>query len=206
MTPLELGRRTVLCVDSEARSRVELAAALTDYQVFFASNAFEALRQINTRGFHGYVLEYWLPDLAGPTLCREIRKLDPHAPIVFCTAAQRPSDRARALRAGAQAYLYKPVNAAELKARLEAYLSAADIESVRARVDEERAIHDELQRRITHARERAAQAALLATQSIERTARIRAMKAFIAAHGTRAHFEHWWPQVFHSTRAGIDVS
>ncbi|MES2562498.1 MAG: response regulator, partial [Pseudomonadota bacterium] len=144
---------------------------------------------MNSRGFHGYVLDYWLPDLAGTTLCREIRKVDPHAPIVFCTSAEQPHDRSRAMRAGAQAYLYKPINAAKLWNELNIYLSAADIESLRARVDAQRAIHDELERRLTYARECAAHATCLAEQSFERTARIRAMKAFIDARGSRAQFD-----------------
>jgi DNA-binding response OmpR family regulator len=198
-------QRTVLCVDSDPQCRAELAEALTNYQLVFAPTAFEALRQINIHGFHGYVLDYWLPDLAGPTLCREIRKLDPHGPIVFCTAAERPDDRARAFRAGAQAYLLKPIDAAKLKAELRSYLSAADMQSLRAKVDEERAIHEELERRLNYARERSATAASLAAESFERTARIRAMRAFVEARGTRAHFEHWWPQVFQSTRDKIDI-
>jgi DNA-binding response OmpR family regulator len=201
----DFGRKTVLCVDSDPQSRAEIAAALRQYEVVFATNAFEALAQINSRGFHGYVLDYWLPDLAGPTLCREIRKVDPHAPIVFCTWADQPHDRARGMRAGAQAYLYKPIDAAKLWNELNIYLSAADIESLRARVDEQRSIHDELERRLTYARERGAHAACLAEQSIERTARIRAMKAFIDGGGSRAQFEHWWPQAFENSRAGFDV-
>jgi DNA-binding response OmpR family regulator len=206
MSAMEFSGRTVLCVDSHAESREALVAALDDYDVSLASNAFEALGQINRRGFHGYVLDYWLSDLPGATLCQEIRKLDPHAPIVFCTAAQRPVDRARALRAGAQGYLHKPVDAALLRAKLKALFLTADVESLRARIDEERAIHDELQRRSLYARERSAEAMSLSAQSVERTARIRAMKAFVEARGTRAHFEHWWPQVFQSTRAQGDRS
>ena len=47
----------------------------------------------------------WAADWSGPSLCREIRKIDPHGTIVFCTAAARDNDRARAMRAGANAYL-----------------------------------------------------------------------------------------------------
>ena len=42
-------------------------------------------------------------------------------------------------------------------------------------------------------------------QSLERAARARAQKAFIAAGGTRAHFDRWWPHVFGSARASNGV-
>lgn len=191
----------MLCVDNDPESRVALATALAEHQVAFVSNAFEALSRLNTRGFHGYVLDYWLPDLSGPSLCLEIRKLDPHAPVVFCTSAARPEYRARAIRAGASGYLTKPVDPSALKEKLRRCLSMADVESVRARIEEQRAIQEELERRVAQVRERSASAAALAAQSLERTARTRAFKAFIEARGTRAHFERWWPQVFQSTRA-----
>ena len=35
-----------------------------------------------------------------------------------------------------------------------------------------------------------------AAQAIERTARAKAMKAFVEAGGALAHFERWWPQSF----------
>jgi DNA-binding response OmpR family regulator len=190
--------KSLLCVDPQAESRAALEVALVEHELVFAETAFEALGQLNSRGFHGYVLDYWLPDLAGPTLCREIRKLDPYAPIMFYTPATRPEDRARALRAGASAFLTKPADVMELKARLRTALWASEVENAKAKVDEEQAIQEELERRAAHARQRAANASGLAAASLERTARIRAFKAFMQARGTRAHFESWWPEVYES--------
>jgi hypothetical protein len=48
--------------------------------------------------------------------------------------------------------------------------------------------------------------AQLAESFIERRARTRAHEAFVAAGGSRAHFERWWPQVFGSARANRSVS
>jgi DNA-binding response OmpR family regulator len=156
--------------------------------------------------FHGYVLDYWLPDWWGPALCREIRKLDPHGPIVFCTAAVRDSDRQRALRAGANAYLRKPVKAEELRSTLRGCLTVAEMESLRAKVEEERAVQNELERRLHQAHSRMETAKELVASSIERTARAKAYKAFIEARGTRAHFENWWPHVFQRARAEHELA
>lgn len=200
-----LPSRTVLVVDDDPEFCNLLQEVLSDHTLIFAANAFEALRYVNSTTFHAYILDYWLPDWSGSALCREIRKTDPHTPIVFCTGAARDQDRARALRAGANAYLPKPVDPKTLRAKLGAFLSLAELESLRAKVEEERAVQDELERRLEYALAQSDHAKALAASSVERTARTRAYKAFIEAHGTRAHFESWWPQVFQSARANHNV-
>ena len=205
MSELAIGVRSILCVEDDAESRSVLANVLSDHKLVFASNAFEALRHVNAGSHHGYVLDYWLPDWSGPALCREIRKVDPHGPVVFCTAAARDSDRNRALRAGANAYLTKPIDPDALRAKLRAFLTLAEVESLRAKVDEEHAVQEELQRRLGNVIGQVNYARELVATSIERTARTRAYKAFIEARGTRAHFESWWPQVYSSVRASREA-
>ena len=196
---------TVLCVDPDPEARDLLPTLLPDFRLFFAATAFEALRELNARGYCGYLIDYWLPDWSGPALCREIRKIDPHAPIVFSSSAVRDQDRARALRAGANVYLCKPLDPLELRAKVKAFLTRAEIESVRAKIEEERAVQEELERRFQDAMQRVGYARQLEAASVERTARSRAYKAFIGARGTRAHFESWWPQVFSSASANRPV-
>lgn len=205
MSEHALPRRTVLVVDDDPEFCNLLQDVLSDHTLVFAKNAFEAIRYINGSTFHAYILDYWLPDWSGSALCREIRKSDPNAPIVFCTAAARDQDKARALRAGANAYLCKPLDPKTLRAKLGAFISLAELESLRAKVDEERAVQDELERRLQHAIQQTERAKALAASSIERTARNKAYKAFINARGTRAHFESWWPQVFQSARANHEA-
>ena len=205
MPEVAIGVRTILCVEDDAESRGVLANVLSDHKLVFAINAFEALRHVNAGSHHGYVLDYWLPDWSGPALCREIRKVDPHGPVVFCTAAARDSDRNRALRAGANAYLTKPIDPDALRAKLRAFLTLAEVESLRAKVDEEHAVQEELQRRLGNVIGQINYARELVATSIERTARTRAYKAFIEARGTRAHFESWWPQVYSSVRASREA-
>jgi DNA-binding response OmpR family regulator len=205
MTDLSLPRRTILVVDDDPEFRGVLEEILSDHTIAFARNAFEAIRQLNSGTFHAYILDYWLPDWSGVSLCREVRKTDPHAPIVFCTAAARDEDQARAMRAGASAYLCKPLDPRTLRAKLGAFISLSELESLRAKIEEERAVQDELERRLEYARTQSEHAKVLAASSIERTARGKAYKAFIDARGTRAHFESWWPQVYSSARANHRV-
>jgi DNA-binding response OmpR family regulator len=188
----------ILCVESNARSREGLQSALKEYDYAFAGNAYEALRALHTRPFDAYVLDYWMPDWSGPLLCREIRKRDPHPPIVFCTEAQTDLYRVRALRAGASAYLPKPIDAVLLGEKLRALLKFAESENLRAGNEAERALGEELKRRGVAGATCEATAQALAmlgptARSVERTARSRAYKAFIDSGGTRAQFERWWP-------------
>jgi CheY-like chemotaxis protein len=200
MINLDSARKSVLCVDEDTESRALLQHALPDFELVYVSSAFEAIREMNARAFDGYVLDYWLSDWAGPGLCRDIRKIDPHAPIVFCAGAARDQDRDRALRAGANAYLVKPIDSKELRSKFCKLLYLADAGSLHAKIAEEEAIQDELQRRVAHLRERAEAASRVSAQSFERIARIKAYKAFMQDRGTRAHFERWWPQVFQSAQ------
>jgi DNA-binding response OmpR family regulator len=205
VTDIALSRRTVLVVDDDLEFRGLLEEILSDHSLVFARNAFEAIRHVNASSFHAYILDYWLPDWSGPALCREIRKSDPHAPIVFCTAAARDQDQARAMRAGASAYLCKPLDPKTLRAKLGAFISLCEMESLRAKIEEERAVQEELERRLDSVVAQTDHARALAATSIERTARSKAYKAFIDARGTRAHFDSWWPQVFQSVRANRDA-
>jgi DNA-binding response OmpR family regulator len=194
-------------VDDDAETRSLLDELLSDYRVVYAQNAFEALSSVNSRSFHAYLLDYWLPDWSGPSLCRELRKIEPHAPIIFCTGAARDADRARALRAGANAYLCKPLDPDMLRGKLRTLLTLAQMESLQAKIEEERVVQEELERRLADTRSRLERANTLVASSIERTARSRAYRAFMEARGTRAHFDAWWPTVFRSARANReDVS
>jgi DNA-binding response OmpR family regulator len=166
-----------------------------------ACNAYEALRNFNARPFDAYVLDYWLPDWSGPSLCREIRKTDPNSPVVFYTDAASDQDRHRAMRAGASAYLCKPVEPDELRSSLGSLFTRSDVESLLAKTSAERAVDEVLVLRLARARPASGAHDESAARSLERAARARAYKVFIESGGTRANFDSWWPQVFGSARA-----
>jgi len=196
-----LRRRAVLCVQTDQAARDVLAETLHGCDCVAACNAYEALRNLNARPFDAYVLDYWLPDWSGPSLCREIRKSDPNSPVVFYTDAANDQDRQRALRAGASAYLCKPVEPEELRSSLGSLFRRSDVESLLAKSSAERAVDELLVLRLPRARAASAAQDESAARSLERAARSRAYKAFIESGGTRANFDSWWPQVFGSARA-----
>ena len=187
-------KHSILCVQPGQDSWETLGAVLHEHDCVFAKNAYEALREFHRRSFDAYLLEFWLPDWAGPALCREIRGVDPNSSILFCATPIGEEYEKKALRAGADAYLSKPLDPEVLTTKVRELLTESHSLSLRAKRQAELAASEALERRAT-------QAAL--NQSLERVARSRAYKAFIESGGTRANFDRWWPQLFSSVQATI---
>jgi DNA-binding response OmpR family regulator len=103
-------RPRVLYVDDDADSREMLTAILkfSRIEAKTAATAAEALHFIQTERFDLYLLDSCLPDLDGFELCRRMRSLDSHTPILFFSGAAYDGDRKRGIDAGANAYLVKP--------------------------------------------------------------------------------------------------
>jgi DNA-binding response OmpR family regulator len=70
--------------------------------------AAEALSSIQAERFDLYLLDSQLPDLDGFELCRQVRDLDAHTPILFFSGAAYETDKQKGLEAGANAYVNKP--------------------------------------------------------------------------------------------------
>lgn len=68
------------------------------------------------------VLDWMLPDLAGPEFCKVIRSRFFDVPILMLTGRATPTDVAEGLTSGADDYLTKPFSIVELMARIQALL------------------------------------------------------------------------------------
>lgn len=100
----------VLCVDDDEDSREMLSLVLKFKRIDTKAvgTAAQALLLIEAERFDLYLLDAWLPDLDGFELCRRMRELDPHTPILFFSGAAYEADKKRAIEAGANAYVTKP--------------------------------------------------------------------------------------------------
>jgi len=77
------------------------------------------------------LMDIQMPDIDGLEAMRQIRA-DPqlsNVPIIAVTALAMPSDRARCLEAGVNAYISKPVRLRELVTTIEQYLHPARTDS-----------------------------------------------------------------------------
>jgi DNA-binding response OmpR family regulator len=103
-------RPRVLCVDDDEDSRVMLITLLrlALIEAKAVGTAAQALSLIQTERFDLYLLDGWLPGLDGFELCRQMRALDPHTPILFFSGAAYEADKKRGIEAGANAYVVKP--------------------------------------------------------------------------------------------------
>jgi CheY-like chemotaxis protein len=117
-------RKRILLVEDYEDSRDLATLTLTEYTLTCAHNFNEGLRLARQGGFDLYILDNWLPDKSGVELCRAIREFDPHTPILFYSAAAYKKDVQEGLRAGAQAYLVKPVIPNELRRTVAQLISA----------------------------------------------------------------------------------
>jgi DNA-binding response OmpR family regulator len=111
-----------LIVDDEliARRVAENTLTQAGYQVTTAQDGREAL-DILARGQHRLVVSDWkMPRMDGVELCREIRSgRFPH--YIYCiilTSQSRPEEMIQGLSAGADDYICKPFNPAELILRV----------------------------------------------------------------------------------------
>lgn len=191
-------RAAVLCVQPVREHRKALVDALSRYSLTFVETGLDAVRTLNAGVFDAYVLDYWLSDWSGLSLCRQIRKTDPHGPILFFSSAEGEDQRKRAGRAGATEYLLASDGARVFDRALEQALARARFADTQAQIEEERAIQEELQRRAALAIEASMLARARSSAAMQAAARARAHHEFLEAGGTVAGFERLWTQVYAS--------
>jgi DNA-binding response OmpR family regulator len=106
----DITRSRVLCVDDDEDSREMLTELLklALIETKTVGTAVQALSSMQTERFDVYVIDAWLPKIDGFELCRRIRAIDRHTPILFFSGAAHTADRKKGLDAGANAYVVKP--------------------------------------------------------------------------------------------------
>jgi two-component system response regulator MprA len=95
---------------------------MENYDVELFDDGTAALRSIQLRVPDAIVLDLQLPDIDGLEICRRIRRAGDSTPILMLTARDAVNDRVAGLDVGADDYLVKPFDLAELLARLRALL------------------------------------------------------------------------------------
>jgi two-component system, OmpR family, manganese sensing response regulator len=68
------------------------------------------------------ILDWMLPGLSGIELCRNLRRSGKSTPVLMLTAKDLSLDKVQGLDAGADDYMIKPFDTAELLARVRALL------------------------------------------------------------------------------------
>jgi len=111
----------ILIVDDNPDILDLLEATLQDeFDLIKASSGNEALKKLKASNPNCLVLDYVLPDLEGPQICKIVRK-DPlfsNIPILMLTGKGEVEDKVDGLEAGADDYMLKPFDPQELIARI----------------------------------------------------------------------------------------
>lgn len=116
----------ILVVDDVAMN-VKLLADLLGvkgYQTCTAASGPEALAKLESESPDLVLLDVMMPGMSGYEVCEAIRANPAHAmlPVVLVTALDPAKERIKGLDAGADDFLTKPVNQAELLARVRSLL------------------------------------------------------------------------------------
>ncbi len=85
---METRAATILCVDDE-RTALQLRRTLLEsvgYKVLAAKSGAEGVKMFNSEHVDAAVLDYWMADMNGLNVAREIRKRKPKLPIIILSA------------------------------------------------------------------------------------------------------------------------
>lgn len=114
----------VLVVDDSKTELMVLSDLLqkNGFVVRTAENADEAMRRLEEEQPDLILMDVVMPGQNGFQLTRGIARNPQYAniPIILCTSKNQETDRVWGMRQGARDYIVKPVNAAELMAKINA--------------------------------------------------------------------------------------
>jgi DNA-binding response OmpR family regulator len=114
----------ILLVEDDPGLRLTLTHRLDSegYEVESAVDGEAGLTQALDGGFDLVILDVMLPRKSGFDVCRDLRQRGLDTPVLMLTARHQVVDRVVGLKLGADDYLAKPFEMAELLARVEARL------------------------------------------------------------------------------------
>jgi signal transduction histidine kinase len=126
------GRRTVLVADDQFANLKLLIDALEsmDCDIIAVKNGYEAIEQLDrVSGIELVILDLMMPGLSGYEVCQIIRKKYTmlELPVLMVTAAIQPQDKVASFQAGANDFLPKPFDLAELNARIENLITLKEL-------------------------------------------------------------------------------
>ena len=93
------------------------------FQIDYADNGSLGFQLAASQDFDAIILDVMLPGMDGFEICRKVRKgLAKDTPIIMLTARDQLNDKLQGFDEGADDYLLKPFDLAELEARLNALI------------------------------------------------------------------------------------
>jgi DNA-binding response OmpR family regulator len=131
-------RHRVLIVDDEESMRLLLARVLVNglkVEVTLAGTCEQALRLGGNYAYDAILLDLLMPGIGGFEVLREIRRASPNTatPVIIVSVLADQATKDRCLRAGANAYLVKPVERNALVAMVRAQMASRSTPKTRGK-------------------------------------------------------------------------
>ena len=119
--------KRIFLIEDEPGIVLTLTDRLTreGYAVDSATDGESGLERASKEPFDLVLLDLMLPRMSGFDVCRELRKRGIETPVIMLTARGQVVDKVVGLKLGADDYVTKPFEMAELLARVEAHLRRA---------------------------------------------------------------------------------
>lgn len=191
-------RLLVIEDDEEIADFISRGLREEGFLVEVAADGTTGWQELKSAAWDVVVLDWWLPGQDGLTLLQRFRQVNQTTPVLFLTARDTVEQRVQGLNAGADDYLCKPFDFAELLARVQALLRRRP-SSIGTRLEYQDVAMD------------------LATQRVERvgqpldlTAKEQALLLFFLRHPgevlsrTRI-YEHVWQESFDGLSNTLEV-
>jgi PAS domain S-box-containing protein/putative nucleotidyltransferase with HDIG domain len=139
MNPL---KPVILCVDDEEANLKLLEKLLVPrgYMVVSAASGKDALLKIKSQAIDLVLLDIIMPGMNGFEVCRQIKEDQKlrNIPVIMITASIVKQDRILGIEAGAEEFLSKPFDLAEVLARIKMLLKMKKLDDERKRAESQR--------------------------------------------------------------------
>lgn len=110
----------MLIIDDDLESSRQLKSAIEPegWLVELCGSGLDAQQLLQNFNYDFILLDWQLPDISGPQICKQFRENGGLTPIIFLTGRQAIEDIEHGLNSGGDDYLTKPFNVRELLARI----------------------------------------------------------------------------------------
>jgi two-component system alkaline phosphatase synthesis response regulator PhoP len=151
---IDISSSRVLIADDIQQNRELLEAYLADegYEIFMAADGQQTMQMVDQHQPDLILLDIMMPRMSGYEVCSQI-KADPAKrmiPVLMVTALNEAGDIEKAVNAGCDDFLTKPVNRLELRTRVRSLLRVRHLTSERDRL---LAYLEEMEHRVLRSKE-----------------------------------------------------
>ncbi len=118
----------ILIVEDEPKvaSFIKKGLEENNYEAEIAYDGISAEKLSRMYNYNLYILDVIIPGISGLDLCRKLKQMHEHIPVLMLTALGSTDDKLLGFDAGADDYLLKPFEFRELLARIKVLLRKAD--------------------------------------------------------------------------------